>query len=85
MTKFNVKGKGVSVVIEEIKQRVKAKAAKVKRCDDRHGQFRQNRFKEGWQHTNGPETNRGNNFLGWYLGPTSTAQPTSEMANGRER
>ena len=44
MTKYNVKRKGVSVVIEEIKQRVKAKAAKVKRYDDRVRQFHQNRL-----------------------------------------
>ncbi len=44
MTKYNVKGKGVVVVIEEIKQRVKAKAAKVKRYDDRVRQFHQNRL-----------------------------------------
>ncbi len=44
MTKYNVKGKGVSVVIEEIKQRVKAKAAKVKGYDDRVRQFHQNRL-----------------------------------------
>ena len=34
----------MSVVKEEIKQRVKAKAAKVKRYDDRVGQFHRNRL-----------------------------------------
>ena len=44
MSKYKVKVKGVSVVglIEEIKQRVKAKAAKVKRYYDRVRQFNQN-------------------------------------------
>ena len=44
MKKYQVKGKGMSVVKEEIKQRVKAKAAKVKRYDDRVRQFHQNRL-----------------------------------------
>ena len=39
MKKYQVKGKGMSVVKEEIKQRVKAKAAKAKRYDDRVRQF----------------------------------------------
>ena len=42
MKKYQVKGKGMSVVKEEIKQKVKAKAAKVKRYDDRVRQFHQN-------------------------------------------
>ena len=42
MEKYRVRGKGMSVVIEEVKQRIKAKAAKVKRYDDRVKQFRQN-------------------------------------------
>ena len=44
MKKYQVKGKGMSVVKEEIKQRVKAKAAKAKRYDDRVRQFHQNRL-----------------------------------------
>ena len=44
MKKYQVKGKGMSVVKEEIKQRVKAKAAKVKRYDGRVRQFHQNRL-----------------------------------------
>ena len=44
MKKCQVKGKGMSVVKEEIKQRVKAKAAKVKRYDGRVRQFHQNRL-----------------------------------------
>ena len=45
MKKYQVKGKGgKSVVKEKIKQRVKAKAAKLKRYDDRVRQFHQNRL-----------------------------------------
>ena len=44
LKKYQVKGKGMSVVKEEIKQRVKVKAAKVKRYDGRVGQFHQNRL-----------------------------------------
>ena len=40
--KYEVRGEGMMVVKEEIKQRMKAKAAKVKRYDDRVGQYRQN-------------------------------------------
>ena len=44
--KYRVREKGVSVVIEELKQRVVAKAAKVKRYDARNEQQRQNRLFE---------------------------------------
>ena len=44
MKKYQVLGKGMSVANEEIKQRVKAKAAKVKRYDGRVRQFHQNRL-----------------------------------------
>ncbi|XP_063592467.1 uncharacterized protein LOC134769657 [Penaeus indicus] len=42
--KYHVKNKGTKVVIEELKQRVQAKAAKVKRCENRSNQYRQNRM-----------------------------------------
>ena len=44
MKKYQVKGKGMSVVKEEMKQRVKAKPANVKRYNDRVRQFHQNRL-----------------------------------------
>ena len=44
--KYRVKEKGVSVVIEELKQRVVAKAAKIKRYEARNEQQRQNRLFE---------------------------------------
>ena len=50
MKKYQVKGKGMSVVKEEIKQRVKVKAAKVKRYDDRFRQFHQNHLLNTNQH-----------------------------------
>ena len=42
--KYYVKNKGTKVVIEELKQRVMAKAAKVKRYENRINQYRQNRM-----------------------------------------
>ena len=42
--KYRVREKGVSVVVEELKQRVVAKAAKVKRCEARNEQQRQNKL-----------------------------------------
>ena len=44
--KYRVKEKGVRVVIEELKQRVVAKAAKIKRYEARNEQQRQNRLFE---------------------------------------
>ena len=41
--KYRVKQKGLKAVIEELKQRMLAKSAKVKRCEQRIEQFRQNR------------------------------------------
>ena len=43
-TRYKVKKKGIGVVIEELKQRVVAKAAKVKRYEGRVEQYRQNRM-----------------------------------------
>ena len=42
--KYRVKRKGLKTVIEELKQRMLAKSAKVKRYDQRIEQFRQNRI-----------------------------------------
>ena len=42
--KYSTKKKGLSMVIEEVKQRVIAKAAKVKRYEGRNEQYRQNRL-----------------------------------------
>ena len=42
--KHSVKQKGIKVVIEELKQRVTAKAAKLKRYEQRINQYRQNRM-----------------------------------------
>ena len=42
--KYSIKKKGSHVVKEEIRQRIVAKAAKVKRYSDRIKQFRQNRL-----------------------------------------
>ena len=42
--KHRVKKKGLKTVIEELKQRMLAKSAKVKRYDQRIEQFRQNRI-----------------------------------------
>ena len=41
---YRVKEKGLKAVIEELKQRMLAKSAKVKRYEQRIGQFRQNRI-----------------------------------------
>ena len=41
--RFNVKQKGMKVVIEEIKERIIAKSETIKRYDKRNEQFRQNR------------------------------------------
>ena len=41
---YHVKRKGILVVIEELKQRVKAKAAKIKKYEERNNQFLQNRL-----------------------------------------
>ena len=43
-SKYYVKNKGIRVVIEELRQRVLAKAAKVRRYEDRIKQYRQNRM-----------------------------------------
>ena len=42
--KYSVKKKGVDVVIEELKQRITAKTAKLKRYEGRINQFRQNKL-----------------------------------------
>ena len=42
--KYSVRKKGVDVVIEELKQRITAKAAKMKRYEGRINQFRQNKL-----------------------------------------
>ena len=42
--KYRVKKKGIKTVIEELKQRMLAKSAKVKRYEQRIEQFRQNRI-----------------------------------------
>ena len=42
--KYRVKKKGLKTVIEELKQRMLAKSAKVKRYEQRIEQFRQNRI-----------------------------------------
>ena len=44
--KYRVKRKGLKTVIEELKQRMLAKSAKVKRYEQRIEQFRQNRIFE---------------------------------------
>ena len=41
--KYSVKKKGLKTAIEELKQRMKAKSAEVKRYEQRIEQFRQNR------------------------------------------
>ena len=41
---YHVKRKGILVVIEELKQRVKAKAAKIEKYEERNNQFLQNRL-----------------------------------------
>ena len=81
MKKYQVKGKGMSVVKEEIKQRVKAKTAKVKRYDDR-GQAVSSKSPIQYQSTSiiqrtgremrqlasGSRASGGKDFLGWPLG-----------------
>ena len=42
--KYTVKSKGIKTVIEELKQRMIAKSAKIKRYEQRITQFRQNRM-----------------------------------------
>ena len=42
--KYGIKRKGLTTVIEELKQRLLAKAAKIKRYGDRITQYRQNRM-----------------------------------------
>ena len=40
--KYNIKGKGITTVLEELKQRILAKAAKIKRYEQRQTQYKQN-------------------------------------------
>ena len=47
--KFNIKRKGYQLVIEELKQRLTATAAKIKRFEDRVKQYQQNRLFENNQ------------------------------------
>ena len=42
--KYGVKKKGLNVVLEELKQRIQAKATKIKRYDQRIEQYRINRM-----------------------------------------
>ena len=42
--KYKVNAKGIRVVIEELKQRVKAKSAKIRKYEDRNNAFQQNRL-----------------------------------------
>ena len=42
--KYRVNSKGIKTVIEELKQRMIAKSAKIKRYEQRINQFRQNRM-----------------------------------------
>ena len=42
--KYRINRKGLETVIEELKQRLLAKAAKIKRCNERITQYRQNRM-----------------------------------------
>ena len=42
--KYKVNAKGIRVVIEELKQRVKAKSAKIRKYEDRNNTFQQNRL-----------------------------------------
>ena len=42
--KYGVKKKGLNVVLEELKQRIQAKATKIKRYDQRIDQYRINRM-----------------------------------------
>lgn len=38
--KYNIKGKGITTVLEELKQRILSKAAKIKRYDQRRTQYK---------------------------------------------
>ena len=49
--KYSVRKKGVDVAIEELKQRITAKAAKMKRYEGRINQFRQNKLFQNNQKT----------------------------------
>ena len=40
--KYNIRGKGMTTMLEELKQRIVAKAAKIKRYDQRRTQYKQN-------------------------------------------
>ena len=42
--KYHVKAKGMNVVLEELRQRVKAKTARIKRYEERNNAFMQNRL-----------------------------------------
>ena len=42
--KYRIKKKGLNVVLEELKQRLKAKSMKIKRCDQRIEQYKINRL-----------------------------------------
>ena len=42
--KYNIARKGLNRVVEELKQRLTAQAAKLKRYEDRQNQYRQNRM-----------------------------------------
>ena len=44
LKKYNIRRKGIEVVLEELKQRLKAKRAKVIRYEQRVKQYRQNRL-----------------------------------------
>ena len=62
--KYQIKKKGENVVIEELKQRLQAKAAKLKRYEQRVNQFRINRLiqqdqKKVYQEFNGMSKNEG--------------------------
>ena len=56
--KYRVKKKGLKTVIEELKQRMLANSAKVKRYEQRIEQFRQNRIFDVDQKTIYAEFNR---------------------------
>ena len=59
--KYNIKKKGSHVVKEEIRQRIVAKAAKVKRFNDRIRPFQQNRLYQVNQRELFREVNGNNN------------------------
>ena len=48
-SKYNIKRKGFQTVLEELKQRLTATAAKIKRYEDRVRQYQQNRLFENNQ------------------------------------